>query len=218
MDHVIAETFFIAGDGDKLPAEMITVPSCHACDSGRGDGGPRDFHLDEDYVKIVIVTRLGMDGHPVARKLVPKAVRAYENSPKLAAAVLGRSEERVLLSEVRGILHPVVARTMNVEIERVWRVIRKIVRGLHFKNRGIPLTHRATIDVWEDLSQERLHELMALMHCPWYGWESGVFLYKFMGIAGHPESSVWLMVFYERYAILAVANGPVTPRVMLPHL
>jgi len=80
MDHVVAESFFITGAGDKLPEVMLTVPSCHPCDSGRGDGGPRDFHLDENYVRNAIVSRLGMEGHPVAKKLIPNAGRAYGRS------------------------------------------------------------------------------------------------------------------------------------------
>jgi hypothetical protein len=48
-EHVIGNVFYI-----QRPKKAITVPSCSACNRGRGDGGVCDLHLDEEYMRTIL--------------------------------------------------------------------------------------------------------------------------------------------------------------------
>jgi hypothetical protein len=55
----------------------------------RGDGGPRDLHLDEEYMRNVLCIAEGTQDHPVARALYErKVVRSFRRSLGLAASVV----------------------------------------------------------------------------------------------------------------------------------
>jgi len=124
--------------------------------------------------------------------------------------MFGRSEHRTVLTQDRGIFVPTPAMTMEIDLERFRRVFRKIVRGLHYNNHGTPLAAEARIDVLPDLPRDNLHQAMAVLTGSWYGWENGVFLYKFSHVAERPETAMWLMIFYDRFPTLAIVNAPAT--------
>jgi hypothetical protein len=207
-EHVIAESFFITGDSDKLPAVMVTVPSCKECDSGRGDGGPRDFHLDEEYVRNALVSRVGMENHPIANKLMPKAARAFGRSVGLAVTMFGTAKELTILRKQKGILVPTPVVKVDVDMKRFHRVFKKIVRGLHYANYKKPVAPDANIQVWVDLDRDAVHKVMATLTGPWYGWTNGVFMYKYSHLKGRQDVSLWLMLFYDRFAAMATVNVP----------
>src|SRR5262245_57848612 len=120
-EHVVASCFFTR----PLPPQMITVPSCRGCNAGRNDGGVRDLNLDEEYMRNAICMRHDMD-HPVAKTLRQgKVIRSFENSPPLAMSFL-KDSRPVRLRTRQGIFFPDVHHTMNVELPRIARVLKKI--------------------------------------------------------------------------------------------
>ena len=64
-EHVIGNVFYI-----QRPKQAITVPSCSACNRGRGDGGMRDLHLDEEYMRTILCMTEGCSNHPVVIALL----------------------------------------------------------------------------------------------------------------------------------------------------
>lgn len=64
-EHVIGNVFYI-----QRPKKAITVPSCSACNRGRGDGGVRDLHLDEEYMRTILCMAEGCENHPVVIALL----------------------------------------------------------------------------------------------------------------------------------------------------
>lgn len=200
-EHVVAQVFF-----DKpLPTQMLTVPSCDACDSGRGDGGDCDFHVDEDYMAKVLCTRLNADRHPVVKKklLDGTVARTYARNSDLRTALFAKSQT-VMLPTISGIYAP--HRTMNVNLNKIRRVCRKIVRGLHYGNFKETIPRNANIDVWPDLPQQQFNQFLTLFKNPWFGWNNAVFLYRFAKITDHPGMSAWLMVFYDYFAVVALVQ------------
>jgi len=81
-EHVIAKIFYV-----DPPKYGITVPSCADCNRGRGVGGPRDLHLDEEYMRNALCIS-GTQSHPVAAQLGSgKVIRSFRRSLGLTAVV-----------------------------------------------------------------------------------------------------------------------------------
>ena len=83
-EHVVGRVFYITP-----PKTGVIVPSCADCNRGRGDGGIRDMHLDEEYMRNVLCIAEGTQFHPVATELSKtKVVRSFRRSVGLAKSVL----------------------------------------------------------------------------------------------------------------------------------
>jgi hypothetical protein len=199
-EHVVGKVFF-----KTLPEEMITVPSCNECDSGRGDGGPRDFHLDEEYARQAFCLRADMGSHPIANELMKgKVMRSFERSPGLANTILGTT--RLVQPEpVSGIVRP-PRLAYAVELDRISRVISKIVRGLYYAKEISPLPKTARIDVIVDPEGELLQQCQSCFNDPvWFGLGENVFLYKAARLSA--TRTVWLFVFYGCFPAFAITTG-----------
>jgi NMD protein affecting ribosome stability and mRNA decay len=82
--HVVPKCFF-----DVLPLINLTVPACAECERGRGDGEPREIHLDEEYMANVLCMDVASERHAEARQLIEKRVfRSFSNSPRMRNSVL----------------------------------------------------------------------------------------------------------------------------------
>src|ERR1700746_1936040 len=77
-EHIIGKVFYI-----HPPKNGITVPSCSRCNHGRGDGGPRDLHLDEEYRRTILCMAEGTQDHPVVDALLAgKIARSFRRRAK----------------------------------------------------------------------------------------------------------------------------------------
>jgi hypothetical protein len=202
-EHVVGKVFFHA-----LPLNMITVPSCAACDSGRGDGGPRDLHLDEEYFRNVLCLRTDMDAHPVANLLFKgPVIRSFERSAGLAKTILGTSHMATPRAPQGIILPPQMA--FNTELHRIARVIRKIVKGLFYAKGRKRLPDHCEIGVYPDLSHKDFGTCRAMCNegsNQWFGLGDNVFKCITARELGKPFNTIWLMVFYDNYAVFAYTH------------
>lgn len=198
-EHVIAKVFF----EPPLP-KMVTVPSCFECSRGRGDGGPRDIHLDEDYFRTVLCLQADMTEDSVPSRLLrDKVVRSLERSGGFARAILGTTKW-VEIRTPQGIIVPEKQATFQIENARIDRVVRKIVRGLFYAKAGIALPPQETIDVMQVRNDEMWESALAMFNEPkWHVIDPNVF--AFLAARKSPESfeTVWLLVFYRRHAFFA---------------
>ena len=134
---------------------------------------------------------------------------------------LQRPEARGLRASFLNSVHPVsfisprglykgAAVAYDVDLERVNRVLTRIVKGLFFHEMGyrLPDTHEVftAIDPPVDLERERdtneFRVFAALLTRPIIEIGDGVFSYRFLSSGEDSDSTVWLLTFYG--AILAV--------------
>jgi hypothetical protein len=202
-EHVVAKVFF-----DVLPPNVPTVPSCHECDSGMGDGEKRPLHHDEEYMRnVMCMSERAVQASETVRKLgSTKLLGSFRNSIPLAISVLNRSRP-VYLKNRSGIIIPRVEHAYTVETSRVKRVVRKIVRGLHFKKYKAPLDFDAEIKVTFDLRNEDFHLFHSFItEVPWETLGNEVFLWKSAPFGDKPGYGIWLMVFYKVFGVFALTK------------
>jgi hypothetical protein len=197
-EHVVGKVFF-----DKLPLDVITVPSCDECDKGKGDGGLCDFHLDEEYMRNVLCLKTDVGTHRGAFNLLPKVMRSIGRSFPMAQATVATSH-LVNVRTQQGIILPNQL-AFNVNLTRVERVIKKIVRGLFYAKEYSRLPNDVEFGIDLDVSPAKLDEYRAMfLGDPnlWYGM-GDVFMYKAARQASASFQTMWLMVFYRSHAIMA---------------
>jgi hypothetical protein len=124
-----------------FPDPKPTLPKVRSCRDCNGDPS-----LDEEYFRNTIVLEIRAQDHPSAQEVSRTAMRglAMPEKEKTKEAFL-RTLTPVNLRTARGI-YPTFLQ--NVDLERLRRVVRKIVRGLHFIRTGMPLAATTTIDVF----------------------------------------------------------------------
>lgn len=135
-DHVPARQFFAA----PVPPNLITVPSCERCN--------RSWSKDEDYFRLLLVSRADTKGNPVRDKLFPvvRASLTRKEARGLAISFFNGMQTVERVSPAG--LYLGSASLFVGEGQRLDRVAGKIVRGLfyHEMNRRLPPDYRvATI-------------------------------------------------------------------------
>ena len=94
---------------------------------------------------------------------------------------------------------------VDVDLERIERVIKRIVKGLFFREMGrrLPDTHEATAMTdprflpGEETMASLRSILAALRAQPVREIGKGVFSYRFVVAADQPDATVWLLCFFE---------------------
>jgi hypothetical protein len=122
IDHIPPQGFF-----SNLPPNIIKLDACKTCNQSAS--------LDEEYLRTAIAAQ-GYGYSSVAREVWEGAVkRSFNRRPKGLKARLAKDlvtiEVRTAEGEVAGHL-PGIA----VEGARAGRVLRKIARGIYFKEQG----------------------------------------------------------------------------------
>ena len=196
-EHVVAKIFYV-----DQPRNGITVPSCTDCNRGRGDDGPRDLHLDEEYLRNALCVAEGTRHHPIAAALGEgKVIRSFARSLGLAASFWNASG----LTEFRtegGIFEPYSSPYFYVDFPRVQRVLRKITKGLFYWGTGRhfppdylvlanPMVRPDEIPALED-------KLNAIGSTGFQDAdEYGVFRFMLAAEKGKITRTQWLMQFYD---------------------
>jgi hypothetical protein len=197
MEHVVGLVFYV-----NAPKIGTTVPSCADCNRKRGDGGPRDLHLDEEYMRNVLCIAEGTEGHPVASALAPdKVVRSFKRSIGLSCNLWEASGRTETKSE-GGMFEPYSSPFFRVEYPRIQRVLRKITKGLYFLACEKRLPDDYVVLANPMVRPNELPELskrLETIGCfgPDYLDEYGVFKLMVALEKGKTARSQWLMWFYD---------------------
>jgi hypothetical protein len=196
-EHVVAKVFYV-----DPPKEGVTVPTCSECNRKLGDDGPRDLHLDEEYVRNVLCIAEGMQNHPVAAALsAGKVVRSFRRSIGLAKSVLDVTAFTQFKTE-EGLFEPYSSPFFYPDWRRIQRVLRKITKGLYFWafDKRLPENYVVLAN-----PTVRPHELPMLMERldaigpfgPRSLDEYGVFTFMAAMEKGNTARTQWLMRFYD---------------------
>ena len=197
-EHVVAKGLFY-----DPPEELLTVPACHECNAGTGDGYTRNMSDDEAYTRDVMRLQadLAWPGDP-RMEVIRKVRRSIERD---------RLRTEHFLTQMRWVpwLSPdlmtlSIRPAFVVDQSRLDRVQAKIARGLYFNLTGHVIGYRDTeIDIVSLLDPvDVLNFERYLSIAPWITvGDPNVFRFAVIGDAGDI-----LGFFLEFYGILQSAT------------
>jgi hypothetical protein len=200
-DHVPPKSLF----PKPRPQVMITVPACVACHDTTTE--------DDEYFRLMLSMSDKTGENPAVATIRDAALRS-----------LTKPEAKGLLESFRKWVHPAEARSpsglylgqrmaFDVDLERLYRVAGRIVRGLFFQETRRTLSPTAIVDVFSDerINQERREVIdlfMKTIALPLSTQtpkviQEGVFSYRFQ-LTEMPEASAWALVFYGSIPFLVM--------------
>ena len=195
-DHAIPRNLF----RPPRPTNLITVPACGECNNS--------LKLDEEYFRACLLSGLLVHDHPEANGLWNTKVL-----PRLQSQVgLSRllASQRRLIS-VKGESGQVVENVpvLEVDRQRIERVVKKIVRGLYYHHESKILGPDEPLMVAVDLLDpesglEKTFDIWKLTEPHELG--RGTLSYRYGVADGRPAASVWWLVFYSG-AVFTVITG-----------
>jgi hypothetical protein len=192
-DHVPPRGMF----PKPLPTDLITVPSCHTCNSASS--------LDDEYFRLVVSACSNDSPRSMVllnQKILPKA----REKPLLAKRFL-KSCARVPEFSPGGI-YVGQARAVTFERQRIQVVVNKIVRGLFLQHTGQALGSNRIVEDFvcqPKLSPEVIERISCL---PLFKVGDGtVFSYRYELPEPQGAESAWFPMFYNDAVLFIATTG-----------
>lgn len=183
----------------------ITVPSCLECNRGASD--------DDEYFRLSVCFHEDVANEPAAAPAVAKAQRSLQRIRATGLYVDFVSRTKVIPEPTASGLYR-LRTTINVDYERLDRVVSRMVRGLFYRHTGrrLPASRRVLVRSKQEFRGRTnkpwvlaaARAALELLREPARGAGDGsVFRYhaRFRGL--DPDQSEWLLVFYEKFFFLA---------------
>jgi hypothetical protein len=203
-DHIPPKALFA-----NRPSDLITVPSCGGCNGGASK--------DDEYFRLVVISRYDAGEHPEADRLMPKAwERVYRPEAKGFRRSMEKSMRTVEVFSPGGILLG-TAPGYDVDLRRLNRVVKRMVSGLFYHEFGerVPDTHEAIAFAesgYKGSNPATLEWLRAkceaIQSSAARGRGEGVFTYWVRRTEEDPYTTGWVLVFYGAVGFL----GFTTPK------
>lgn len=195
-EHVFARGLF-----RPVPNPPILVPACDECNKRRGDGGPRDMTLDEEYFRQTICSLDGSERNPVAAGLIDGAVKkCFDRSPKLASSILSTVKLQMVPNSV-GVLAPAI--TWKPDWSRIDRVLTKIGKGLFYHFMGRRLPSDAVVEVMSRMDQQTFDLIAKIIndanHIGPIQMGNRTVIFAGGRNSADADETVWLLNFYDTY-------------------
>lgn len=195
------------------PSNLITVPSCTDCNAGAS--------IDDEYLKIWLLLRHDISERRPGSTLRDSVFRALAKPRKrrMLNMLLG-SMRRVAVHTPGGLFVGQVA-TYHVDLARFGKVADRTVKGLFFHHyeRRLPETHDVRSYAESGLREinpttqvSLSHLITSLRSRPSRKIGDRVFEYWFQATPEDPNSTAWLLRFYDSESFLcltAPADGQV---------
>jgi hypothetical protein len=198
-DHVPPKAIFV----ELRPLDLITVPSCEACNN--------DASRFDERFRNIIGMRAG-EGSPNTPALWEKTWRSLKRNRRELVTVWRSMRDVPMLTE--GGLYVGDATEAAFDAEPHDRTIERITRGLYFHHFGEALPYVSRIEgiPIRDGTEWRRSIEPFLMHMQ-VGNIGGhtVFEYAFIRAADEQDGSLWIYRFYERH-VAAAATGSLAVR------
>lgn len=204
-EHIPAELFFAR----PLPRNLVTVPSCAACN--------HNSQHEDEYLRAFMMQLRGHTPSQAIENVRSRAVRQMDREPRLRAGFQEASEFRW---EVGTDGQPVVGLSTKPDRERLWKVLTKYARGLHFWSTGtiLPIDAPPSIerifnrntrpaDYWEPLlaaaDYARTGTVITI-------GADAEFTYSFRAIDRGDALSTMVLDYYQSFAYVAIMMKPGT--------
>ena len=196
-EHVIGNVFY-----SKRPMRAITIPSCTACNRGRGDGGIRDLHLDEEYMRTILCMTEGCGNHPVVIALLAGSIsRSFRRRHRGLHRSLLRCIQHAERLSVGGVSQPYSSPFIRPDFARFQRVLRKITKGLYYHVLEKPLSSEYRVLVNPTIKPREvpvlIEKLQANGGTSEFQAADEYDVFKFMFRTGNDSRTEWLMRYYD---------------------
>ena len=183
------------------PSNLITAPECEDCNKAA--------EKDDDYFRLILLSRHDIARHPEALKILPKVLRSLEREE---AVGLRKKFEKSL--KVKGCFTPEGVYlgdgvTYLPETERIYRVLIRTIKALYFKHSGkqrLPDWVQVNIVPTEEISfseddAQQYADLLIEADAKHNQIGNEVLSYWYI-MHEQEYVSTWLFVFFERYEVI----------------
>jgi len=199
-DHVPADQIFAKALRRENKLRLTTVPVHRDCNSA--------YKLDEEYFVQTLVpfARGSVAGNAIFAKTIEEFHAGNRKTVSLVHRVLNAFEERP-----GGVYLPNGKIALRIEGDRFWRIVWKIVRGLHFVETGevMPADWRVSYSVILPGEPVPAH-FAAFMQISRedFGAHKGVFAYRREGAPTSPPLAYWALLFWDNVILTAAFHPP----------
>lgn len=201
LDHVPPKCLFTK----PRPSNLYTVPCCATCNASLAS--------DDEYFRTAMAFRWDVSDHSAARAIVDKALRATGRAHGFRRLFTHTLEDAPIVTH--GGIYVEAGGRFKSDMERINRVLARIVRGLYYKKLGTPLatSHHVSIIADEILEQSdaRLRNEILTAWQPHvqgepetFGNETFLFFW-YVDIV--KDQTCWLLVFFSRVIFFAITTS-----------
>lgn len=188
-DHVPPKALF----GKPRPNDLITVPACEGCHSGTSK--------DDEYFRAILLSSELVGKHPEAQKAQEVLIRGLKRPEH--GGLLKDLNERIGEVEVwspEGYLYLGKRPAIEFDVNRIQRVIARVIRGLFFREKGYPVPGKYGVmaqllpvvkNGLKETVRSTTFEPERVIAC-------GAFRYFFQGTPEDSDTTMWVLHFYER--------------------
>ena len=211
-DHVPPRGIFAGLLGLGFSGNLITVPSCKACNNPESK--------NDDYFRQVLVAVETIEGvtapAPVLETIQRSVQRAKMEGRRSALHTLARTSRKIWVW-AEGTMHAQLRTTVNIEWPRVRQTALRITRGLYWHHKGyrVPEDFEVTIfgegeragftqdqhDCWYELVRDTLKGTNRIVH-------PEAFMYAINAVDGDPRMATLVLVFYRKVIFLCMVSSP----------
>jgi hypothetical protein len=202
-DHVPPKAIFV----ELRPLDLITVPSCEACNN--------DASRFDERFRNIIGMRAG-EGSPNTPALWGKTWRSLKRNRRDLEAVWKSMKNVPIVSE--GGLYVGSATEFAFDAKTHDRVIERITRGLYFHHFGEPLPFELPVEVIPICDgSDWLTAIKPFLRSMKVGDIGGhaAFEYAYARAEDERDGSLWIYRFYERH-VAAATTGSLAVRCDMP--
>lgn len=199
VDHVPPKLLFPS----PRPDNLITVPSCRACNQG--------FQRDDEYFQAAMLLRSDIAKEPEAKAIMETFFRSWERPRGERFARSFFRTFQIAEWQTPSGLFAGNTPAFEVENKRLQRVYERIVRGLFFHEQGfrVPDDYRVETMLWVEERPNLLRALPRYFRGRPIRRIGGVFTYTCV-FGENPAISLWLFNFY-RHALTMIRTSPAVP-------
>lgn len=200
-DHVPPKNLF----PKPLPSDLITVPCCESCRSGTSD--------DDEYFRAMLLTAENLDGdsrintplEAVSRSMQKKSKSGFS---KLILNSISEAEFKTKAGIYLG-RKPI----FKFDRDRISNVLDRIVRGLFYREHGIPVPKQYELLSFIDQFSEHSNDLFQKAQYNPIRWAANkMFLYTYAETIDRKYSGIWLGAFFEQVAFVSFVGKDVKKR------
>ena len=202
-DHVPPKSLFAPTRRNNL----IKVPSCREC-----HGENKQVSQDDEYFRLMLTSRYDVADHPDAKEILPTVMRSLEKPDKTGFKnALLKNFHKMDLTSPGGLYLGKVG-VFNVDLNRIYRVLERVIKGLFYHEKGYRLPDNYMVFIRSDSEMQKLTEdakgklmveiIQPLASKTLHTVGNDVFSYRVAFTEADPNTSAWVLIFYQNVFFL----------------
>jgi len=202
-DHIPPKNLF----AHPRPSNLITVPSCKKCHDNTSK--------DDEYFLHILSIRMDVHEHPDAKqnwKAIFESLRRLSNY-KYVKYLFNERRKVDLFSRSGLYIGDTIA--VKFDMDRLCKVVNRIIKGLFFLHMGAIIPAEYTITIYpieglnislRDYKKDLKDFFLKFKNIEPIIIGNNVFLYKYLVASDDKYSSAWLLMFYGKVMFFALVK------------